>query len=282
MFAQKNVLKPKPTLTFLAKMLVKRYPKVIKRIEYNIAEAFTHLSDDEKQTLLIQFCNHVEQSLKEIFLFPYYKYIKRVNVDVRGEQYLSKVLERGRGAMVLCAHMGNWELACPLGLPKIPWLKKRIHFVRRELGSQKVNNMVMRRYHQHGLNVIDAKGGARDIIRALSRNEVVFFALDQFATKENGIEAPLFGKSLPTYKNLARIALTYEAPVVPFFPLRVTTKNHRLEFLPEIELQKDLENSRSMIESTTRFNQVLETMVLRAPEQWFCWLLKRWELAETS
>lgn len=198
-------------------------------------------------------------------------YLKRVTVV--GLEKALKILDEGRGALLLLGHFGNWELMAPMAriiqrpilaiakpIKRNPWLNRWIIESRKEVG----------------LKIIPPVNATQKVIEALSENTPVAILFDQRAKRRQAVWADFFGRKVATTAGLAVMALRSGAPVLPVFMIREGAMRHRLiiqEPLPLIQtghFRKDVEAN------TQLFNQVLESIIRQYPEQWL-WIHRRFE-----
>jgi len=194
-------------------------------------------------------------------------------VRIEGLEEALKLFEKGKGMLLLLSHFGNWEMMGIMSklignsiMVIAKPMKKNIH----------VDQFINRIRNSTGLEVVSSIKSSRTVMKALSRNRVVGILIDQRAKRSEGIWADFFGKEAPTTPALAVLAMKTGAPVVPVFMVRNGFNQHRLviqEPLPLVhtgDIKKDVEAN------TRRFNQTLESMIRRYPDQWF-WVHRRWE-----
>ena len=191
---------------------------------------------------------------------------------------LARALERGKGALILTGHFGNFEVATIAGLRHFPHMRGRFHFIRRAIRPRWLDALVNRRFRQGGFGVVGKRGSLDVILERLEAGDLVVFPFDQHASPPDGIAVDFFGHPAGTFKSLAIMALATGAPVVPASSWREHDGSHVLRFeepLPLIECDKVSEEIRR---NTRAYNATLEVLVLRHPEQWF-WVHRRWKLA---
>ncbi len=188
------------------------------------------------------------------------------------ENYLEG-LRRGRGVIFMTAHFGAWELSSfghsVHGYP--------LKFVVRPIDNPRVEELVSR-YRTLGGNVPIRRGSAaRDILKALRRNEAVGILFDQNTTRSEGVFADFFGIPAATTPAIATFALRTGAAVVPGFLIwdQILGK-HRLRLDPPVELIDTGDLSHDVVENTKTFNRILEGYVKRYPDQWL-WIHRRWK-----
>ncbi len=198
-------------------------------------------------------------------------------VSVENVDVLAAALARGKGVLVLTGHFGNFEVATVAGLAGFPEMHGRIHFVRRAIKPRWLDDWVNRRFRRGGFGVLGKRGSLDAILERLAAGDMVVFPFDQHASPPDGIKSEFFGHPAWTFKSLAIIALSTEAPVLPAAAWRENSGRHVLRFeepLPIIDRQ----NVNDEIRLNTRaYNAALERLVLRHPEQWF-WVHRRWKV----
>jgi KDO2-lipid IV(A) lauroyltransferase len=125
-----------------------------------------------------------------------------------------------------------------------------------------------------GAELIDVRGGAPEMLRALRANRLVAVMIDQYARRARAVLAPLFGVRVPTSAGIATLALRSGAPVLPFHTVRVGPALHRAVFMPPLEMP-DTGDRRADIETgTARCNAAIEALIRQYPEQWW-WAHRR-------
>ncbi len=134
-----------------------------------------------------------------------------------GWEHLDAALARGRGALLVLGHFGNWDLAGAVvawrGYPMLapvdtfspPRLDRLIHATRNHAGMSLVP--------------VEQGGALRKIQRALRRNQVVAIVFDR-PQREGGVEVDFFGAPAWLPAGPARFALRTGAAVLPGYLLR--------------------------------------------------------------
>ncbi len=233
----------------------------------------------EKQHLAKAFYSHIAKSLKENILMRFWSEDKiRDHAEVLGADHVVQARAGGKGVLILTGHFGNWEFAPIAGILNFKMLQGHFYFVRKLIGTKWLEKILFRRYYQAGLNVIPKKNALTQVCDALDENCAVVFVMDQHASMhpKDGIMVDFFGKPAGTYRSLATIARNMSAPVLPAQSYRKPDGTHVLEFLPPVPWQ-EADNARAALEiNTKQYNQQLEKMILRYPEQWL-WMHRRWK-----
>ncbi|MDT8317980.1 MAG: lysophospholipid acyltransferase family protein [bacterium] len=195
------------------------------------------------------------------------------NVHVEGLDNLIEAEKKGKGVLVLAAHIGNWEL---LGSA----LREHagpVTVVYKKAKNPFVTEFIREARKGRGIDTIPHRNSARKILALLKKNETVGILLDQHATNKDAITADFFDIPAATNYGLALIALKTGAPVVPAFMVRDENGGYRCVYEKAIELDKGDDLQEDIKSATSRFNEILERLIRRYPEQWF-WVHNRWKV----
>jgi KDO2-lipid IV(A) lauroyltransferase len=186
-------------------------------------------------------------------------------------EILRREIERGRGLLVVTAHLGNWELLCArlrrLGLegavigyerpgdPSSAWLAE------------------MRR--AYGVETLPQATSAREVLRVLQSGRVVGLLADLEDRRIDGEFLPFLG--IPALTMTAPAALS-RAAGIPLLPVRcvvVPGGGYRLSVEEPLVLDASLPRREATAELSGRLNGVFERWIRETPEQW-AWHQARW------
>jgi KDO2-lipid IV(A) lauroyltransferase len=191
-------------------------------------------------------------------------------IALEGMEHLRAVLDSHGRAILLTAHLGNWELLCLApALTGYP-----LTVVARALDSASLDAWANRLRRTAGVEVIDKRQALRPVLDALRRGRLVGVLLDQNAARREGVFVPFFGRPASTSRSVALLALRTSTPVVPAFTRRIAPGRHRVTIHPALPLPcgKDDEAVRTL---TARCTEAIEAAVRATPEQWL-WAHDRW------
>lgn len=193
-------------------------------------------------------------------------------VELINEQNLVDALEQGKGAFVLTAHFGNWEL---MSAAVTLWLNRAAIVVRPAdfYPLERLLNDLRTRY---GGEIISKQRGMRRILGAVREGKAVGILLDQNVDWYDGAFVPFLGKVACTNKGLALLAMKTGAPVVPMFAVRRPKGGYRVIFEPAMDLQDTGDRLRDVEDNTARFADVMSRYIRAFPDHWF-WFHRRWK-----
>jgi len=204
---------------------------------------------------------------------------KKALVRVEGVDNFVAALDQGKGILILTGHFGNWEVSTTSGIALFPELRGRFHFVRRPIKPAWLDRLVTRRFNEAGFGVFSKRDSLDALLAALARGDAVVVPFDQHAGPPDGIAVDFLGHAAWTFKSLAIIALSTGAPVLPAASWREPDGRHVLRFEPPLAPIEHQSTTEAIRLNTRAYNQALERLVVRHPEQWY-WVHRRWKHVE--
>lgn len=191
-------------------------------------------------------------------------------VVVEGGGHLEGALRGGRGAIILTAHVGNWDMLGVLANQR----GYRVTIITKGVKNEALNRFWSTSRERLGLKLVPARESYRACLRALRRNHLVGFILDQNMTEREGVFVDFFGRPACTTPGLAYMSAHSGAPVVPVFSIRRSLSEHMILVLPPIEPVRD-KNDENIRNATQRYTSIIEDVIRSHPEQWI-WMHRRW------
>ncbi len=248
-------------------------PKERKRAWEHLAIAFSGEKSLAERKKIAQACfqNLGRNAVETVNL-------KRIRNDVNiritheGKEYVDQALSLGKGAILLSAHAGNWELmACFMA-----WSGYTVNAVARQASDGRLNRILLRFREGESLRVIqrDSPTAGRQLLKAIKNNELILILIDQ-DTRVKGVMADFFGKKANTPAGPATLARRRAVPVVACHIYRVSDKEHRLVTRPPFEIVQTDDIPKDIETNTEIFNSVIEQFIREHPEQWV-WHHRRW------
>lgn len=186
-------------------------------------------------------------------------------------QLIHDALGEGKGAILITAHIGNWErMAHFFALNGIP-----LSVIARDANDQVSNQVVNRTRRSQGFEVYSRSTAARRVLRDLQQNRCVGILPDQ-----NAQEAfvPFFSIPAGTVLGPAMFHLHTGAPILTTFCVEKEDGSYEVKVarlhLPERTGNREKDAAAIM----ERINLAIEQVVREHPEQWL-WLHDRWRSA---
>lgn len=198
----------------------------------------------------------------------------QANIQVDGWENIKPYLERGEGVFLITCHYGNWELLIGSGVangvpadvvikrPRWRWVSSLLRWYRTE---------------RMGVGLIPETASAKDILRAIRNGRCVPIIFDQFMGPPIGLPVNFLGKTAGTMVSLALLTERTKAEVLPIYSYRDLQGKLHTVLEPPIEMPPlSPDKNVRLYQRTNRYNQALEKIVSRSPEQWL-WLHRRWK-----
>jgi Kdo2-lipid IVA lauroyltransferase/acyltransferase len=250
------------------------HPRLRRVGQRNLELAFPEKTPAERRRILRGVYVSLGRLLGEACLFPNYT---RANVSqiavYQGFENFEAAEKRGRGVLLLTAHLGGWEVGSFFhslcGHP--------MQIVVRPLDNPYVDALVTRYRGLHGNALIGKQEFARGLIAAMRQNQTVGILMDTNMTPPQGVFVDFFGRLACTASGLARVALHTGATVVPAFTIwDADLRKYRVEFDRPVELVRTGNDEADAVANTARFTGIIEEYVRRYPDQWL-WVHRRWK-----
>jgi len=193
-------------------------------------------------------------------------------VVIEGLDHFRHALERGKGAILVTGHFGNWELGgAALAMKGYP-----VTVLAFPQANKYTDRMINDNRTQAGMKVVPTGGtSVKDAIICLRDKATLIALIDQNAYG-NGVFIDFFGAPASTVRGPAALALKFGCPLVPAFSFREDGK-HRVVFHEPLDPISTGDRERDIAEIMAALTKIVESYVRRYPEQWFCWLHPRWQ-----
>ena len=179
---------------------------------------------------------------------------------------LDAALARGRGAVVICMHFGNWDLGAAAAAARGYALTAVVETFR----DRRLDAMVVGSRRRLGMEVVKMEKAGPSLIKALRRNGLVALLIDRPVPGE-GVKVRFFGEEVEVPSGPARLALRTGASVVPTAFVRLdpnrphvrTLADFSIDYEPTGDTETDVRNL------TQAIMDVHEGYIRRYPDQWY-------------
>jgi len=195
------------------------------------------------------------------------RYIKKF-VSIENPEFMKRALEHPKGAIILSAHFGNWELAAAA-------IKKNGYTLDLFAKDQKwwrLNELLNKLREVAGNNVIRKGMDMKGIFQVLKNGGAVAILGDQNAGVSGGLSTFL-GRSASTTMGPYRFAQKSGAMILPTLIHRVSGPWHKLTFYEPMIINEEDE----LKPFIKKYNYLLEKAIREYPDQWL-WMHKKWKM----
>jgi Kdo2-lipid IVA lauroyltransferase/acyltransferase len=234
----------------------------------NLAQAFPEWPKKKRRATTRAMFHHLGRIVFEMLWLPRLDAATRdATTEVVGLEQFRALMARGRGAIAITAHHGNWEWAAHC----VASFGVDLTALQRERNEADINRFITELRAGANIRTIDrgSTAAAREMIQSLRRGGLLAFLIDQNIRAESA-KVPFFGRPALTPLGPAKLAIRTETPVICIFTERRGPK-YILTFHEPIEVTRDDDP----IALTARITAAIEEQIRRAPEQWV-WLHDRW------
>ncbi|HEX3346697.1 MAG TPA: lauroyl acyltransferase [Acetobacteraceae bacterium] len=193
--------------------------------------------------------------------------------EAEGGEHALALVERGGPAVLISAHIGNWELL-PVAFRKLG-VNMAVFFRRaaNPLVDRVITDLRTRAVGQEVPMFNKGAAGAIQALAHLARGGYLGILQDQ--KMNEGVAVPLFGRPAMTAIAAATYALRFKCPVVVGHVRRLGPARLRIVIGPPLELPDTGNRRADIIAFTATINAELEARIRSWPEGWL-WLHRRW------
>lgn len=238
----------------------------------NLKSAFPGKNTHEIKKILKGHYKNLGMSVVELLKLPVMgkRYLERY-VKVEGLDWIKEARDKGKGAILLTGHFGNWEISS-VGVSASG---QRMYIFAREQKHARLNNLLNSYREMAGSKVVTKGFSVREIIKALHDNSVVAMLIDQDAGA-NGTFVNFLNRPASTAQGPVTLSLKTGAAVIPCFMRRKDRGRHVVEFGKPLQLVDTGDKEKDLKANLESISDILEGHIRRFPEQWL-WSHKRWK-----
>lgn len=185
----------------------------------------------------------------------------------QGKEHIDRALAQGKGAIILTAHLGNWEMGgvfltlmgYSLTVITAPDVAARLHDYRIRLRQEQKIKVIT-------LN--DTLASSLAVLQALKGNELVALLGDRELLGK-GIPVEFFGKRVFFPVGPALLAQLSEAVLIPTFVLMNEDDKYLCRAEPPLSIQRTGNRNEDLAVNAQRIAKVMEKFIRSYPDQWF-------------
>lgn len=212
-------------------------------------------------TTLLEFCGYWRLKPDQI----------RDLVEIEGIEHLETALAGDRGALMVSAHFGNWEL---FGA----WLAtfgRPVRFLVKSQSNARVDRLQNELRARAGVGIIRSGPSIKAMLRTLREGGIIGLLGDQDGGR-GGLFLDFMGRKASVFRGTAQLAWRLNCPVITGFLVRQPDGRHRGILHPPIDVDPDWDE-KTAVESITRIHtERLDAMVRQHPDHYF-WVHRRWK-----
>jgi KDO2-lipid IV(A) lauroyltransferase len=257
-------------LAYLTYLIVPR----LRRIgDVNLRMAYPEMSASARGRLLRDSMLNLGRHLGEFTRFSSITpETLRQTIDCDGLENIEAARARGRGVIILSAHLGAWEMISftmsAFGYP--------FDFLVRRIENPAVERLIETIRTRFGNRTIDKRSAARVMLTTLRAGNLLALMVDINVVRNKGIFVKFFGVPACTTFIAAKLSLRTGAPLVPIFaPWDEQHQRYVMQIGAPLTIERSGNEENDVRQLTKRFTRVVEDQIRRYPDQWL-WIHKRW------
>jgi KDO2-lipid IV(A) lauroyltransferase len=193
-------------------------------------------------------------------------------VEVVGREHVEEAMRAGKGAIMVTAHIGNWELH---GIAH-GWLFGPIGVVARPLDNPALDARLCAFRMQGGNSVFYKKQAIAQTLRFLRDGKGVAILIDQNVQQKDGIFVDYFGRPAATTTVAAALGVKTGCALIPCSALLTEEGGYRLLYEAPVPCESTGDRTADVARVTQVLTSRIEGWVRETPDQWL-WIHRRWK-----
>lgn len=190
-------------------------------------------------------------------------------VKIENIDRITRALEKGKGAIIMTAHIGNWELGAVL-LNMLGYPLMAVTLPHKE---RPVNDLFNHQREVHGIMVVATHNAIRKCMEQLKSNKIIAIVGDRDFTVKGGEVIDFLGAKALIPKGAAIFSKKTGAPIIPTFLIREPDGTFRLSILepmfpPKEADEEGVPEEEAIRRIMRRYLAVIEDQIRRYPTQW--------------
>ena len=235
---------------------------------------------DQKDKKALRILYHDFLNMTTINFLEIVKYallpsgVVRERIEIVGKGTLKEAVKKGKGAIALSIHLGNFALIGPrLALEGYPFA-----YILKYPKNRYLTRLFERYRDAVGINFID--GGQRrpavqGALQLLRQGGILCILLDQNPPYDE-IMVDFFGYPVPSFKGPVVLAMRTGASILPTFIVSGENRKHTIIIGKPFQLEITGDNDRDISHNLALLMKLTENYIVRYPEQWWWWH-RRWK-----
>jgi KDO2-lipid IV(A) lauroyltransferase len=234
------------------------------RAARNMKLAMPEMTDAERRRVLASMWRNLGRVIGE---FPHvHRMVGLGRIEFEGLENLRGL---DGGAILVGAHIGNWELGPYAALQE----GHKVAAIYRPLNNQLLAWLLVRRQANYGGDIYrKGREAALGMVSTLRKGQVMCLLVDQ--QLREGIAVPFFGHPAQTSISHVKLAIKKRVPLIYMRTRRLAGSRFRVSISPPITLP-DKDDDDQVLAVASVINRTIEGWIRETPEQWF-WPHRRW------
>ena len=240
-----------------------------KIVHSNIKKAFPNIETENLNKITNLMWNNYGRVFAEYVFIKDFRFGNlSSNIEIKGQNILDQIKRSNQKVIFVSGHLGNFELMA-MCLDKNNINLSAIYRPLNNIFLNRIMERIRKKYICKN-QIKKGIGGMKELILLKKKNFSTALMIDQRVSE--GILSNFFNEKALTTTIPAQLIKKFNIPVIPIYIERIREINFEITIDKPIYFSK---NDSSQI-ITDRLNKVLESMILKKPEQWI-WTHNRWK-----
>lgn len=185
--------------------------------------------------------------------------------DFNGRHYLDDLRNSGHGALLISAHLGNWEIAGHF----LEKAQNKVHVIMLDAEHEAIKDVLAEALNNRSFHVIALKEDRSHLFQlhqAFRDNDFICIHGDRILNpdQDRSEEAELFGRRIRLPRGPFELAVRFKMPYLYVFAIKEKNQHYQFyAFKGSAEAEGDVHH---MMQEYTRY---IEEILTPNPEQWF-------------
>jgi KDO2-lipid IV(A) lauroyltransferase len=257
-------------LAFLAYKVDKKHLKIARaNIDLVFKDSLTKSRKEEiiynsYKSLCFNMYEHIEnQRVNKEILFS--------KANILNKEIIENAIKENRKIVYISAHYGGWELT----VPYIALMFGDVAIVNRRMNNPHIQKKYEKARSKNRITMLEKESAAKGMIKAFKENKTVCVVIDQYLN--SGIDIEFLGKITKATDSTSRIALKFDAVIIPIFTLCNDFRDWTIKVCEPIDVKTYEFKSEDKIKELTQIqNDILSKQILEKPDFWL-WQHKRFK-----
>ncbi len=246
------------------------------RIESNLRLVYPESSEAWRREIRRRLYEHLGWMVTEILALQKdpeqaFSWVEKVE----GAQWLNELLSSSRGAIILGAHFGNWELLGAWCAQTFSRHGKKIYVLVQSIRDPDIARLIDRYRERTGIYFLSKDTSTLELVRLLKSGGYVA-TMPDVSWLSGGVTLPFMGRPCTNTMGPAVLSILASAPIVPLGLYRHGPFRHALRCFPPLTVPAETKRRLRAELLTLKINEALERLIAPQPELWF-WLHNRWK-----
>lgn len=239
--------------------------------DYQLQFCFPEQTDSEREAIIRDVFINTGKTVFETLCVNKIRKQAGNWIKFHNQEVVEEARKAGKGAILLVAHVANWELFT-IVFEELDIFGKAIQS---PVSDEKLDNILQKNRQSPNLTMIPRQGkqSVKELLNCFRNNQVLVTIIDQ-DTRAKNIFVDFFGKSAATPSGPATLGQKFEVPVISAYSYRDENGVHHFDF-QKLSDAPYKGGDEEILELTQKYSQALEIHIRKHTAQWM-WFHRRW------